>query len=99
MDTNLRYEGIAERYNRTIVTKARTKITHDKLLHLWAEAIRIAVFLKNIVLHSAILLTPYETLYNRKPKVSYLHTFLRGCFVYVPVEARNIGTKLLDRSE
>lgn len=67
--------GLAERFNRTIVTSARAMISEDKLLFLWPEAISTAVFLKNIAPHSALSDTLYHKLIGKKLLVKHLHPF------------------------
>ena len=91
--------GMAERYNRTIITAARTMITQDKLIFLWPEAISTAVFLKNIAPHSALSETPYKMLMGKKPSVKHLHPFGQSVHVHIPTKARKLGTKLHYRSE
>ena len=91
--------GTAERFNRTITTAARAMIRDDQSLHLWAEAVHTAVFLKNIAPHSRLLSTPFEALYGDKPSIKHLHPFGTQAFVHIPKEARAPGSKLLHRAE
>jgi transposase InsO family protein len=91
--------GLAERFNRTIVTAARAMIAEDRFLFLWPEAIATAVFLKNIAPHSALSDTPYHRLMGTKPSVKHLHPFGQSTHVHIPVETRQPGTKLNHRTE
>jgi transposase InsO family protein len=50
--------GVAERFNRTIITIARTLLVDYESKALWAEAIAYAVYTKNRLLHNALLLYP-----------------------------------------
>lgn len=96
------YNGIAERFNRTIQTMMRTMLNSQKDLDLklWAEACHTAVYLKNRLPHSALNgLTPYEILYNKKPVISHLQPFGVTCYIYIPPEKRGAGSKLKARAE
>ena len=90
--------GVAERFNRTIITMARAMLA-GLTLALWSEAISTVVYLKNRLPHKAITKgTPYEALHNEKPSISHLQPFGRKCFVHIPEERRPPGTKLLPRA-
>ncbi|KAL2395076.1 Retrovirus-related Pol polyprotein from transposon TNT 1-94 [Exophiala dermatitidis] len=93
--------GVAERYNRTIVTDARAMIEKDEHLMLWAEAIAMACYLRNRKPHSTLptKITPCEALLHHKPSIGHLRPFMSPCYVHIPVEVRKPGTKLLDRAE
>lgn len=54
--------GVCERFNRTIVEKARCMLFHAKLdKKFWAEAVHTAVYLKNRSVASGLIeKTPYE---------------------------------------
>ena len=93
--------GVAERFNRTVVTAARAMIEDDNHLFLWPEAVHTAAFLRNITSHTSLPnhITPYEALFNKKPSVKHLHPFGQGMYVHIPAEARKAGTKLLHRAE
>jgi len=63
---------------------------------LWAEAIATAVYLRNRIPNRSIGKTmPYESLYNKKPSINYLRPYGNKCFVHLPEEKRQPGTKLL----
>lgn len=93
--------GVAERYNRTVIQMARSMISSDEDLKLWAEAVSTANFLMSITPHSADKLrrSPFEILNNRKPNVTNLQPFGIKAYVHVPTEARKPGTKLFNRAE
>jgi len=64
--------GVAERYNRTIVTAARSLLTGLPSA-LWAEAIATTVYLRNRLRNRSIgKSTPYEYLYHKKPLINHL---------------------------
>ena len=79
--------GVAERYNRTIVEAVRSMLSASGLSkQFWAEALSTAVYTRNrsisIVLGDK---TPYEVLNGRKPNVKHLRTF--GCQSYSHVSS------------
>ena len=83
--------GIAERFNRTIIEAAKSMLFHAKLpQHYWAEAMNTAVYLHNRS-PTAILkdITPYELWFKQKPDVSNLRIF--GCIAYahIPEDKRH----------
>jgi hypothetical protein len=82
--------GVAERKNRTIMEAEKTMI-HDQDLpmHLWAEAARIVVYVKNRLSHSALeFKNPEEMFSKKKPEVSHLKIFGCPVFVHIPKERR-----------
>jgi len=90
--------GVAERYHQTIITAARSLLTGLPMT-LWAEAIATAVYLRNRIPNQSIgKTTPYESLYNKKPSINHLRPYRTKCFVHLPVEKRQPGTKLLSRA-
>jgi len=92
--------GIAERFNRTIVTMMRTMMIDISSKFLWAEAAATAVYIKNRIPHSRLpdRMTPYQALYGRKPSIKHPQPFGRRCYVHIPGEIRPSGSKLLARS-
>ena len=75
------YNGIAERYNRTLMTMVRMMLLQqsedidiEKLdKRLWAEACHTAVYIKNRLSHSALSgMTPFEAMFGRKPQLAYM---------------------------
>ena len=93
--------GVAERFNRTVITTTRAMIEHQNQLYLWAEAISTAVYTMNIVPHSTLpnKITPFEALYQRKPAIQHLKPFGTTAYTHIPIEARKPGTKLMHRAE
>ena len=81
--------GIAERKNRTLVEAART-LMHEANLpeKFWAEAINSANYTINRLIRRDADKSPYELMYNMKPRWTELKVF--GCegFVMVPKEKR-----------
>jgi hypothetical protein len=82
--------GVAERMNRTIVESARSMLFHlNTPTELWAEAVNTAVYLRNRSPTTALDgITPYESLFNRKPDVANLRVFGCVAFVHVPDNQR-----------
>jgi len=72
--------GVAERFNRTVVEMARTMLHSAKLSYsFWAEAVHTATYLRNRCITHAIDdgITPYELWSGKKPDISHLRIF--GC--------------------
>lgn len=88
-ETSPRYSpqsnGVAERFNRTILTRARSLMIQSNIpLSYWGEAVLHAVHLHNVTPTSTLnWSTPYEAVFKRIPNVSYLRTF--GCLAIVHV--------------
>lgn len=59
--------GVAERFNRTITTDARTMIRDKASLFLWPQAIAMARHLRNIKPHNRLQnsMIPYQALYDQ----------------------------------
>lgn len=84
--------GLSERYNRSIVEKARCLLydaSFDK--RLWAEAVNTAVYLKNRSPAAALdnNTTPYEMWTGRKPDLSHIRLFGSPAMVHIPKVKRN----------
>ena len=92
--------GVAERYNRTIITMMRTMMIDISSKFLWAEAAATAVYTRNRLPHSRLpnKITPYEALHGRKPSIKHLQPFGRQCYVHIPEEIWPSGSKLFARS-
>ena len=90
------YNGVAERLNRTIITKVRAMLHDSGSPHfLWAEATQHAVYLKNRTWTRTLGdTTPYEILTGKKPDLSNVHPW--GCKVRVHDTS---GSKLDGRSK
>ena len=90
--------GVAERFNRTIITMARGMLS-GLPLNLWSEATNTAVYLKNRMPHKAVKdQTPYEVIHGTQPTIQHLQPFGRKCYVHIPEERRPSGSKLLPRA-
>ena len=74
--------GIAERFNRTIMTKLRCLLISSGLPpHFWGELILTAVYLINrLPRHDGNSISPFELFFNKKPDKSNLRTI--GCSAY-----------------
>ena len=79
--------GMAERCNRTLVTRARAMLSYAKLPPTyWAEAVNTANELRNISPASTLSSTPLEALTGKVPDISWLRAFGSLCFVHMPVQ-------------
>lgn len=82
--------GLCERFNRTVVEKARC-LLFDAKLHkrFWAEAVHTAVYLKNRSVASGLnQKTPFELWTGRKPDVGHIRIFGSTVMAHVPKEKR-----------
>lgn len=82
--------GVAERYNRTIIEKSRC-LLHDAGLtkSYWAEAVNMAVYLINRSINANLdNATPEEIWTNKKVDVSNLKLFGSTVMVHIPKEKR-----------
>lgn len=83
--------GVAERFNRTIMELARSMIhTHSVGVNLWAEASATAVYVLNrVTCKSSPNTTPYQGWHGVKPNVSHMR--VSGCeaFMHVPKDERS----------
>ena len=75
--------GVVERKNRTLQEMAHTMIQETGMAkHFWAEAVNTACYVHNRVFIKPILSkTPYEPWKNKKPNISYFHSFGCVCFM------------------
>ena len=82
--------GVAERFNRTIIESARSMLIHAKLpLVFWAEACDTAVYTHNRSPTTSLKdKTPFECLFGRKPNVSHLRVFSCLTYVLIPQSQR-----------
>ena len=92
--------GVAERFNRIIVTMMRSMMMDMDSKFLWAEAAATAGYVKNRLLHVALSndITLFEALNGHNLTIKHLQPFGRVCFMHIPVESRPPGSKLLARS-
>lgn len=91
--------GLAERFNRTIVEKAKCLLFDAKLgKEFWAEASNTAVYLHNrTVLPALNGKTPYEVWTGCKPDISHLRIFGSRVMVHVAKEKRQKWDKKSDK--
>ena len=82
--------GVAERFNRTLMESVRSMIFHAKVpLSFWAEAVNTSVYVHNRSPTAALNhQTPYECWFKNKPDVSDLRVFGCVCFYHVPSSQR-----------
>ena len=84
------YPGKAERMNQTITRMARTMLHHSNLPRkYYGEAHKTAVYIYNRMVHGNATSTPYELMYEQKPKIDHIRIFGSICYAYVPTEQRD----------
>lgn len=96
---NPQQNGVSERYNRTLMERARAMIKDlDLPKYLWGEAIRTAAFIINRSPTRAVqekgTSTPAELWYSQKPNITKLKVFGCTAYAYIP---ENNRTKLDDK--
>ena len=80
--------GVAERYNRTIVQMIRSMLVWAKLPHsFWGEAAMTANYLRNLLPTAKVDQSPEEKWAEQKPDICHLRTF--GCLVHVHIPKEN----------
>lgn len=81
--------GVAERWNRSIMEKTRC-LLHDSGLEkkFWAEAVNCAVYLLNRSPVSGSNVTPEEIWSGQKPNLSHLRIFGTLVTVHIPKQKR-----------
>ena len=89
--------GVAERFNRTLLELARAMLfAKDLPKFLWDEAVAHAAYLRNRAPTRALEgKTPYEAWHGKRPSVAHLREF--GCDVWVLDESKK-RTKLDPKS-
>jgi transposase InsO family protein len=84
--------GVAERYNRTLIERIRALLNEFNLpTFLWGEAAKTASHLRNLMPRSRTALSPYELMFNVKPSADHLRVF--GCTVHIHVPKKQIVHK------
>lgn len=86
--------GVSERGNRTISTKARLMMLESGMpLWFWVQACNTAVFLTNRTITSALSgnRTPFEAWHFRKPSINHVRVF--GCLFYALIRKEVRGSK------
>lgn len=83
--------GVAERFNRTLVEMMRTSLLHASLTHrLWGEALKTAVHIRNRMPTKALETgTPYQLWTGKQPNLSNLRVF--GCKAIVRNQSPNLS--------
>lgn len=92
--------GVAERFNRTLLQKSRAMILESKLSkEMWGEAVLCATYLINRSPTVSIEgnVTPAEMFYNRKPNLNNLKIF--GCLGYRKIPKEKLQGKFEPRGE
>lgn len=85
---------VSERGNRTVSTKARSMMMESSMpLRFWVQACKVAVFLTNRIITSALPdnMTPFKAWHYRKPTFSHLKVF--GCKAYRLIRKEIRGSK------
>jgi hypothetical protein len=81
--------GVAERLNRTLITKARAMlVTAEMPSQLWGEAVHVACYLKNLTPVDTGAKSPEELWTGRSPDLGHLRIFGCVAFVYIPTAKR-----------
>ncbi|KAI3500109.1 hypothetical protein L1887_35925 [Cichorium endivia] len=83
--------GVAERKNRHLAEICRSML-HAKNVpgRFWAEAMRTAAHVINKLPQPRLgFISPFETLWNMKPTISYFRVFGCVCYVFVPSHLRS----------
>ena len=82
--------GVAERYNRTIVESARAMILEAGLpKRFWTEAVAVASYTRNRLPTKAREgTTPYELYHKRKPNLSHMRVFGAAAYSHIPAQLR-----------
>ena len=83
--------GVAERYNRSIMDMSRCLLAEAKVNRIfWPEVVKAATYLKNRSLANTFeRKTPYEIFFNKKPSAKYLKLYGSRIYVRVPEQLRN----------
>jgi hypothetical protein len=83
--------GVAERWNRTIIEHDRSIATASKCpAFLWTELINIATHLINLSpTCSNHGITPNQVYYQIQSRIDHLHIFGSVCYLHVPKEIRS----------
>jgi hypothetical protein len=92
--------GISERCNRTVMDPARSMLKHAGMPNsFWADAVKVAVYIKNRVPTRALLdTTPFEAWHGKgnKPDLSHLRVFGSLAYAWTSPALRK---KLDDRAK
>ena len=82
--------GVAERFNRTLVETVRAMLSDSNLpKRFWAEALSTATYIRNRSPTNAVQgKTPYEVLKGYKPNVKHLRVFGCSAYAHIPKDER-----------
>lgn len=82
--------GVAERYNRTIMNRARCLLSESELdKSYWPECVYTAAYLGNrLPANTNIRKTPYEIFFKKRPDATNLHLYGSKAYVRIPEECR-----------
>ena len=83
--------GVAERYNRSVMDTARCLLKEADVSRMyWPEIIKAAAYLKNRTLANTLVeKTPYEIFFGEKPDIKYLKIYGSKVYVRIPEQLRN----------
>ena len=82
--------GVAERFNRTLMEMVRSMLADSELPKtFWAEALATAIYLQNRSPTKPVEgKIPYEEVYGEKPNVGHLKVFQSFAYSYIPKDER-----------
>lgn len=83
--------GVAERSNRTVVSKARAMMIEANMpIRFWLHAVKTAIYLMNRTVSSTLEsgVTPYEMWHGSKPDISHIRVFGCLCSILTRKEIR-----------
>nr|GEZ15238.1 hypothetical protein [Tanacetum cinerariifolium] len=91
LNKTVRYNGVIERRNRTLVKAVRTMLIFSKaLMFLWAEVVATACYTQNrSLIHTRHHKTPYELVHNKKPDLTFFRIF--GALCYPTNDSEDLG--------
>jgi len=83
--------GVAERFNRTIMETVRCLLSDSELEEeFWAEALMTATYIRNRCINSFLgNITPFEALNNKKPSVKHFRVFGCTAYAHIPRDERS----------
>nr|GEV81546.1 hypothetical protein [Tanacetum cinerariifolium] len=81
-DNGTEFNGVVERWNRTLVEAAQTMLIFSKaLMFLWEKVMATACYTQNrSLIHTRYHKTPYELVHNKKPDLTFFRVFGALCY-------------------